>query len=239
MFTAISLLLIAFLSFFVSLLAAGGAAVLFIPLSALVIPFRLTAPVVSMASCISGIQRTWLYRSHIHWPIALYSIPGAIIGAAAGGYLFSLFPVALLQLIVGSYLIIIPLTRFLPLPKISIPIKPHHFFITNLLVSLISAMVGAAGPVMNTMYLRFKLPKEKIIGTKAITLLFLQSTKLLSYAAFIGSLEFLKWGILATAGALGGTYAASLYLKKLSQRDFENWIHLMLFVSGVLTLVSR
>lgn len=239
MTAAVALFIISFLSFFVSLLAAGGAAVLFIPLSALVIPLRFTAPVVSMASSISGLQRTWIYRAHIHWPIALYSIPGAILGAAGGSYLYSLFPVELLQLIVGCYLILIPLGKLFPLPSLNLPLKTYHFFIANLFVSFISAMVGAAGPIMNTMYLKFNLPKERIIGTKAITLLFLQGTKLASYTAFLDSLEFLQWGLIATVGAMSGTYVASIYLKGLTQKGFENWLDLMLFVSGVITLLIR
>ena len=93
------------LAWMISTVAAGGAAMLLIPILGLTLHSQSVAPVITVASLMANPSRTFVFWNHIYWPAVRWLLPGSLIGAVAGAVAFTQVPAELLQLILGVFLL--------------------------------------------------------------------------------------------------------------------------------------
>jgi uncharacterized protein len=228
-----------FLSWSFSVLAAGGAGLIFIALSSFILPMSLVAPVLSIAGAIAGVHRCIIYRRYISWEISQWMIPGTVLGAFVGSYFFLIANQTFLELIVGFFLLITPLSYYKNLSLIRVPPRIEYFLPLSFLTSLVSATVGAAGPLTNGYYLKCRIPKNEIIGTKAFGILILQLVKTASYTSFSENYDtYVTLGIVAGGGGVVGNSVGKKLLIKLKDEIFEHFVNLLSFLSGMSILIN-
>lgn len=227
------------LAWMISTVAAGGAAMLLIPILGLSLAPQSVAPVITVASLMANPSRTFVFWQHIYWPAVRWLLPGSLIGAVAGAVAFTHVPAELLQLLLGLFLISTVWQYRFGKRKKSFPMPLKGFLPLGLVVSFVSGLIGGTGPVMNPFFLNHGMEKEQLVATKAINSLALQSTKLLSYISLGAiSLEMGIYGVVIGLGGIAGVFWARNHLKKIDDDRFRRYTLLLMPVGGIVLIVK-
>ncbi|TNE77747.1 MAG: sulfite exporter TauE/SafE family protein, partial [Gammaproteobacteria bacterium] len=171
-------------AWFISTVAAGGGAMLMIPVVTLLLGAQVVPPAISVGAFVANPSRAWLFRNAVDWQVCRWMVPGSICGALLGAWAFSHFPVFWIQLLLGGFLVSTVFQYRFNKSKRSFPMRRRWFFPLGLVIAFLSALVGGTGPVHNPFMLNYGLEKEQLVATKAINSLALQLTKLLAYTGF-------------------------------------------------------
>ena len=164
-------------------------------------------------------------------------MPGIIIGAIAGTYLFSQIEGRWLMLLIALFLIFNVGHRYLSNKKYSFKMRLEYFLPAGFITALLSGIVGAAGPVLNPFYLNYDVVKEEMIGTKAFSSLVMQVVKIIGYIYFAEiSREVFMAGAAVGSGALCGNYIGKKMLQKISDNRFRDFVNIMLLASALLMI---
>ena len=226
-------------AWFFSTLFAGGAATMLIPIVSLILGASLVAPVISIAALIANPSRVFIFRKDIDWQVAGYLLPGSIVGAILGAWSLTKFDPSIIQLIIGFFLITYVLQDQFSRTKLSIKMRLSWFFPLGFVVSSLSGLIGATGPVHNPFMLSYGLVKERLIATKSVNSLIMQLTKIVSYGSFgLLSIEIGLYGLSLGAGAVIGVFLAKNHLQKLAVQQFRQYVMLFMFISGITLIIK-
>ena len=232
-----SILFIAGLTaWFISTIAAGGAAMLMIPLVALLLGPQTVAREISLGAFLANPSRAWLFRHSVDWQVCRWMIPGSLCGAILGAWTFSQIPVFWIQLALALFLISTVFQYRFGKSSRSFEMRRQWFFPLGLGVA---ALVGGTGPVQNPFLLNYGLQKEQLIATKAINSLVLQLTKLLAYTGF-GAMtpEIAGYGLMIGLGGALGVWYARHHLKKVDEHRFRVYTLTLMPICGVAMLLD-
>ncbi|MEZ5894281.1 MAG: sulfite exporter TauE/SafE family protein [Parvularculaceae bacterium] len=225
--------LVIFSSFFTSALTAsfglgGGLALLAIMGAAM--PPAAVIPVHGVAQLGSNASRLMLQRKSVVWPIVLWFAAGSLLGAAIGARLFVEIPPALLQALIGSFVL---LTVYGPKPKGFAP-GAKTYFATGAASAVLSMFVGATGPIAASMIGVARLEKLKTVATHAGAMTFQHLIKTAAFG-FIG-FAYRDWAAviaaIVVAGFLGAAAGTHL-LTKLPEEQFRRGFMMVLTFFGV------
>lgn len=227
------------IAWMISTVAAGGAAMLLIPILGLSMSAQSVAPVITVASLMANPSRTFVFWQYIHWPVIARLLPGSVLGALIGAYAFTQVPAFYLQFILGIFLLSTLWQYRFGKRKRSFPMPSWAFFPLGISVAFVSGIVGGAGPVMNPFFLNHGLEKEQLVATKAFNSLALQSTKLLSYLG----LGAMSWemglsGLLIGTGGIVGVFWARNHLEKIDNERFRQYALYLMPIGGVLLIAK-
>ena len=115
--------------------------------------------------------------------------------------------------------------------------KLSWFFPLGVLVSFLSGLIGAMGPIQNPFMLNYGITKEYLIGTKAINSLFMQITKLVTYGCLgVFTIEVVSYGAVIGCGAIIGVFLARNHLKKINMEQFRKYTATIMFFCGIMML---
>jgi uncharacterized membrane protein YfcA len=229
------LFLLGLFSWLFSTLGGGGGAMVFVPASGLLLPIEIIAPVVAIAGFISSISRIALYRKSINLKVTMLVLPGVAVGAIGGSSLFSYVSPALLSIILASFYMINGLWSLCNKEKKLFKVKSWHFSAGGFISSFMSGIVGVGGPFMNPLYLNYGMKKEIMLGTKAATLMIMQFLKTITYATSgTVTVEILFLGITTGTGAIVGNLIGRKFIRRISDRDFEIIVNLMMIACALL-----
>ena len=224
---------------FFSTVAAGGAATILIPIITLFLGAQMVAPIISVAAIIANPTRVYAFRKFIDWKVIFYLLPGSIVGAVLGSWSFSRADTQTIQIILGLFLMSFAIENKLKTTKNIIKMKLKWFFPLGLIVSFLSGLIGATGPIHNPFMINYGITKEYLIGTKAVNSLSMQITKLIAYGFFgILTIEILGYGIMIGIGAVIGIYLAKNHLQKIDIHQFRYYTTTIMFFCGFIMLIK-
>ncbi|MEH6617770.1 MAG: sulfite exporter TauE/SafE family protein [Porticoccus sp.] len=225
------------IAWFISTVAAGGAAMLMIPVLSLMLGPQVVAPAISLGAFLANPSRAWLFRTHINWPVSCWLIPGSLAGAVIGAWAFTQISAQWIQIVLGLFLISTVFQYQFGKSKRSFVMRRRWFFPLGLSVSFISGVVGGSGPVHNPFMLNYGLEKEQLVATKAINSLVMQLTKLIAYTGFGAmTLEIGTYGLVIGIGGAIGAWIASHHLKNINPGRFRIYTLILMPICGVLLL---
>lgn len=235
--TLLLLALGGYLAWLVSILSGGGGAMLLIPLLTWTIGPRGVAPVIAMVTLFDGPVRLALFWRHVRWDVVRWYLPGAIAGATLGGYVFANTRADWLKVIAGLFLISTVFQYSFGKRKRSFNMRRWMFLPIGFVVSLVSGIIGEAGPVLNPFYLNYGVEKEAMIGTKSVNSIAMQATKLASYFAFGALLkEFLIYGVVIGVSAALASWTGKRFLARMEGKRFRQFVITLMVVAGCLML---
>jgi uncharacterized membrane protein YfcA len=231
------LFIAAFGAWVVSTVAGGGGGMLMIPVIAWVADPKAVAPAITLGTLLSSPIRVWLFWRYIDWRIVRWYLPGAIAGAVLGGYVFAAIPPQWVKILAGVFLLSTVLQYRFGEAKRSFPMRAWFFLPLGFVVAVISGMIGEAGPVLNPFYLNYGTAKEAMIGTKSVNSLFMQLTKLGSYAAF-GAMTAEMWiyGLAIGVAATLASWVGKRMLGRMEDRRFRQAVLGVMVITGALML---
>lgn len=222
-----------FAAFLLSTVAGGGGSLILVPIVSFYLGAQAAAPAISLGNTINRPVRLILFWRHIDWDVTKYYVPGGVVGAVAGAYLFSAFSLEFLQIFIGLFLISTVFQYNFGRSQRAFSVKALHFLPLGVIVALFSAIIGATGPVLNPFYLNYGLEKERMIGTKTINSFLVGLTKIGSYT-FFGSLYGDLWWFGLLIGVMAGTasYVGKRVLGEITVRTFRVLAILVMMASG-------
>lgn len=225
------------LAWFVSTVAAGGAAMLMIPVVAFLLGPQVVAPAISVGAFVANPSRAWLFRDAVDWQVCRWLIPGSLCGALLGAWAFSQFPVFWIQIVLGSFLVSTVFQYRFGKSRQSFPMKCRWFFPLGVVIAFLSALVGGTGPVQNPFMLNYGLEKEQLVATKAINSLALQLTKLLAYTGFgVMTLDIAGYGLVIGIGGAVGVWVARHHLENINTARFRLYTLILMPICGLLLI---
>ena len=233
------LLLLGLGAWFFSTIAAGGAATLLIPVLGFIIAAELIAPSITVAALFANPTRALLFRHHANWSVIRWLLSGSIVGSLLGAYLFTKADSQLLQILIGLFLISTVFQYRFGKSKRSFPMRLSWFFPLGFFVSIISGLVGAAGPVYNPFMLNYGLEKEVLVATKAFNSFIMQLSKLIGYFIF-GALtvDIGVTGVAIGLGAIAGIYLAKKHLLNINEDRFRQYTLILMPICGMALIIK-
>lgn len=235
--TFVYLMLAGVVAWIVSTLSGGGGALLLIPIITLVIGSKAVPPIIALSSLFGSPSRAWLMREDIKWEIVRWYLPGAIIGAALGAYLFTQTTAEWVQIFIGLFLISSIFQYRFGKREQSFGVARWYFLPAGFLVSFLSGLIGGMGPVLNPLYLNYGALKEEMIGTKSFNSSIMHLTKIGTYTTF-GALptEFILYGVAVGIAAILGGWLGKRFLSDLKETRFRQFVIAIMVISGLLML---
>jgi uncharacterized membrane protein YfcA len=226
-----------FIAWIVSTIGGGGGALLLVPLVGFIAGSQAVAPVTTLATLIGGSGRAFVFWKDIHWPVAKWGLPGALVGGLLGAVLFTAAPAEWLQIVVGLYLVSTVLQYRLGRKERTFKVADWWFLPAEFVAALLDGLIGAVGPVMNTLYLNAGVTKERMAGTKTAISLPTHFVKIGTYTT-LGAMGGDLWlfGLAAGAGALASNWLAKRLLKNMPEMRFRAIVVSFMALSGALMI---
>lgn len=196
--------IVCFIGGFFSTLAGLGGGLFTLASTSLLLPLPVVVPLNGVLILAGQVTRVAQYHRHIDWRITLPFIPGSLIGALAGAYIYFGLPEALLAFLLGCVLIWM---AWIPpsagARKLAARV-PFPFFWVGVLHTFLSSVLGA-GALFQSLIVNSKLSKDGIVATIACAMLFMAVFKSAGYmiAGFDYSPYLLLIGLSWALGILG------------------------------------
>jgi uncharacterized protein len=222
-----------FVAWIVSTVGGGGGALLLVPLVGFIVGAQAVAPITTLATMIAGGGRAFVFWKDIDWSIAKWGLPGALVGGFLGAALFSSAPAEWLQILVGLFLVsTVPQYR-LGRKERTFEVAKWWFLPAELVTGFLDGLIGAVGPVMNTLYLNAGVTKERMVGTKTAVSLPTHLVKIGTYTT-LGAMDGRFWlfGLAAGIGALASNWLAKWLLKDMAEIRFRAIVVGFMALSG-------
>ena len=215
----------------VSAVVGMGGGVTLLAVMALLMPAGDVVPVHGVVQLTSNGTRTLLLLRRVHLKILAYYLAPAIVGVLLGARLYLGSDLPWFRPGVGVFILLYLLLQWRE-PRLGrLPL--WIFAPLGLAVGLMSAIVGATGPLIAPFFLRDDLDREQIIGTKAAIQIVTHVTKIPAFAAlgfdYLAHMETIAALVVA---AIVGTVAGRRVLAGIPEGVFRR-----LFVA-VLTVVA-
>lgn len=224
-------------SVFSSALGTGMSFVL-LPLAALQFGAKESVGILSIYFLFQNVNKIAIYRKHIDWKIAVrvicWSMPGVLIGSLALSYV----PVDVFKKILAC-LILLYLANdiFKLIPRKHAPDRMLPGL--SLVYGFLSGLIGSGNLIKGPLFASLGLLKETYVGTYALTSLFMNVPKIITYyatgiidgSAFVKSIPFLILSIL-------GTYIGKYLIGKIHNDVFYFVVTASFAVSAIALLLE-
>jgi len=176
--TIILLVLASFIAWFISSLAGGGSPFIIIPMVNFLLDAQAVPPVVTTGMLLGNLQRVFLFWQDIDWRLTWWYLPGAVLGAVLGAFVFTQTELQWLQVLLGLFLVSSVFSFGFGKKEHSFKVQGWFFLPAGFVYAFLSGLIGSIGPVLNPFYLNYGLVKEKMIATKSAHVLVVHVAKM-------------------------------------------------------------
>ncbi len=194
---------LAFLTAAMGTVAGLGGGVLLLGVMATVFPPAALIPLHGVIQLGSNVSRVTIMRRHVLWSAIVAAGIGALLGAAIGGELVVSLPTALLEAILGAFLLYVCWSPHVTAGK---PTR-RRFFLLGAVGTVISMFVGATGSLLSPFVAGVSDDRRVFIATLAAMMIMVHGLKVVTF------------------GVLGFAFAAyvPLLAAMIAAGYFGNW----------------
>jgi len=213
-------------SFLTASMGIGGGMLMLATMAQILPPFVLI-PIHGVVQLGSNVGRAALMRSHILTSIIPAFLTGTLLGAAVGAKLVITLPGALLEAILGLFVLY---ATWAPKFTASQPGKPT-FFAVGIAATIATMFVGATGPLIAP-FVNAACPKrQQVVATHATLMTIQHGFKIVAFGtlgfAFGPYVPFL---VSLIAFGFAGTWCGKHMLLRLPERFFRTGLKIILTV---------
>ncbi len=218
---------ICFIGGLFSTLAGLGGGLFTLASTSLLLPLPVVVPLNGVLILAGQITRVAQYYRYVDWKITLPFIPGSVLGAIAGAYVYFGLPEALLAFLLGCVLIWMAWARPSARTRAAVARIPFPFFWVGILHTFLSSVLGA-GALFQSLMVNSRLSKDAMIATIAATMLFMALFKSAGYilAGFDYTPYLLLIGLSSLMG-MTGTIVGKLCVDVLPDTYFRMIIRIV------------
>ncbi|SDU41347.1 sulfite exporter TauE/SafE family protein [Stappia sp. ES.058] len=223
--TAALLIAASFATSAVSAAFGLGGGIMLIAVMAQVLPAAAIVPVHGAVQTGSNAGRALVLLRHVDWPVALWFLAGALVGAFAGGALAIRLPAELLRIGIGLFVLWFiwgPTPRFQHMRK-------RAMTAAGLIATFLSMIFGAGGPIGGAVLSTLGLARQPFVATQATTALMSHVLKLVVFGLL--GFAFAPWlGLIALMIASGflGTLAGANLLGRMPENIFRTGFRIVM-----------
>jgi uncharacterized protein len=223
----------AFAASTVAAIAGTGGGIILLPVLVSIFGVREAIPMYAVANLIGNLSRVGFNWPLIEFRVFAWFCVGAIPLAVLGSWLFTRIPDPGLLKLLGAFLLLSVLARRV-FPVLRQRFRAFWFAPIGGVFSLISAIVGSAGPFLAPFYLSFGLVKGAFIGTEALGTAVMHITKLSGYQA-LGVMSQSIWlnGLVLGPVMILGSYTGMRILERIPARIFMVLVELVIAGFGL------
>lgn len=233
----IFLLLAGWLAATISGAAGFGGALLLLPILAYVVGARAAVPILTLAQLLGNLSRAGFGWKDIHWRPALVFSAGAVPASAIGSLLFVALPSGWLTRLIGVFLLGVVALRHTTLGRRPIPEK--LLVPAGMVVGLLSAIAGSAGPLGAVIFLSLGLPAQAYVATEAVTAVLMHLTKSLIYGRYAAMTPAGFVGGLALGGTMMiGSWTGRQLIARLTESRFRILVEGLLIVAALSLIIG-
>jgi uncharacterized protein len=219
-------------------IAGTGGGIILLPVLVTAFGVRDAVPMYTVAQLIGNLSRVGFNWRLIRFPVVLWFAIGAVPFAILGAWLFVKLPDTGLFKILGGFLISSVIWRHWH-GRSSTGFNVRWFAPIGAVFSLVSAIVGSAGPFLAPFYLTYGLVKGAFIGSEALGTAIMHTTKLTSYQS-LGVISPATWtkGIIVGSIMILGSFIGKNILEKFTIQTFMKIIEFVLIGFGLWFLIK-
>lgn len=224
--------LICFAGAWLSTVAGMGGGLLIVAACTQILPLPAVVPLSSVFVMSGQIARVVQFHRHIAWGIARPFIPGSLIGAFLGTFIYLSLPEEAIALMLGAVMLWFSWVPSTPASRGIARRIPHPFFWVGIIHTFLSSMAGVGG-LFQALMVNSPLKKEGVVATVAGTLLFMSLFKTVGYLT--AGFDYRPWlGVILLSWLAGmlGSRIGRHSLHRVSDRFFRHLIR------GMVTLFS-
>ncbi|HTQ98925.1 MAG TPA: sulfite exporter TauE/SafE family protein [Candidatus Acidoferrum sp.] len=230
--TLILIPVVCFFGGFFSTLAGLGGGLLTLAATSLILPVSVVIPLNGVLILAGQVTRVLQFWRHINWAITIPFIPGSMLGASIGTFIYFGLPEYLIAFILGCVLMwfcwVPPTDRARKLASYI----PFPFFWVGFAHTFLSTISGA-GVLFQSVMVNSKLPKEGLVATIAGTLLFMALFKSIGY--LVAGFDYTPYLVVIGLSWIMGIIGTMLARKFLDQLPDS---HFRLIIKAIITLFA-
>lgn len=216
-----------FLAAFIGILTGAAGGVVLLGLMAMVLPPVAVIPVHTVVMLGSGVTRSLLMWRHVMRGALIPFIVGGAIGAAAGAKVFITLPTAWLQLILGSFILLVTwvpnLGRF--------GAERSRFAVLGFAATFLGVFVSATGTLVAPIVASSTPDRHVHVATMGALMMFAHILKLIAFG-FIGFAiaSFVPLMVAMIAAGAVGNWLGEIALLRTPERRFRLLLQIVLTV---------
>lgn len=218
---------ICFAGGWLSSVAGMGGGLLIVAACTQILPLPAAIPLTSVFVMSGQVARVIQFRRDIAWDITRPFIPGSLIGAGLGTFIFLSLPEDAIALLLGVAMLWFCWVPSTPASRALARHIPHPWFWVGIIHTFLSALSGVGG-LFQAMMVNSQMRKEQVVATIAGTLVFMSLFKTVGYVA--AGFDYLPWLwliVLAWICGSAGSWVGRRTLYRLSDRFFRRLIRFM------------
>ena len=227
------------LSFFTSafgVVAGLGGGVLLIGVMANLFPPAVLIPLHGTVQLGTNVSRGIIMRRQVGWHLFPAFAVGAVAGAVVGGQLVVSLPTAILQIVLGLFLIYV---CWAPKPSPAHAYSAPKFFALGTVGSLISMFVGATGTILAPFIAAACRDRHEFVATSSVMMTVVHGLKVVVFGmlgfAFVTYLPLMATMI--GAAFLGSMFGRSV-LNRMPEKVFQRVFQIVLTILSLRLLYA-
>lgn len=235
--TVLLLISASFIAWFISSLAGGGSPFIIMPMVNFLMDTQAIPPVVTTGMLLGNLHRSLVFWQDIDWQLTWWYLPGAVLGAILGAFVFTQTQLQWLPVLLGLFLVSSVFSLGLGKKESSFKVQSWFFLPAGFIYAFLSGLIGSVGSILNPFYLNYGLLKEKMIATKSAHALVVHIAKIITYASLgVLTKSHLWYGLVIGITAVPANWLGQMALKKISDEQFRHFAIAVVTISGLLIL---
>jgi uncharacterized membrane protein YfcA len=216
-----------------------GSSLFFIPIASYFLDFHSVLGITAMYHVMSNLTKIALFRQGVDKKVILWIGIPSVIFVIIGAYLSSYFQAKRLELFLGIFLIVLSIVLFV---YSNIKLKPTfvNSFSGGIISGFLAGVIGTGGAIRGIVLASFDLSPSAFIATSSIIDLSIDLSRSVVYFfnGFVHSHDLYLLPILALVSVVG-TYFGKKIVLKLSNDQFKKGVLILVFVTGIVSLVKN
>ena len=218
---------VSLLGAFVSTVTGMGGGLIILATCTLVLPLTAAVPVSGVLVMAGQAARTIQFHREINRSIARPFIPGAIIGATIGSFIYFSMPELLIAFMLATVMLWFCWVPAGDTGRRLAQKIPWPYFWVGIVHTFLSTIAGVGG-LFQSLMVNSSMNKMQIVATIAGTLLFMSLFKTLAYiSAGFSFMPYLWVIVLCWIAGYLGTWLGRHSLHRISDRVFRHLIRIM------------
>lgn len=230
--------ILALLAEILGTISGFGSSILFVPLAALVLDFKVVLGITAVFHVFSNLSKIFLFKKGLNLKIALRLGIPAVIFVSLGAWLTNFIPQKEIEL--GMNLIILAVAMYLLTGhQKSLKESNTNLFLGGTISGFLAGLIGTGGAIRGITLAAFKLEKDAFIATSAIIDMGVDLSRAGIYLAsgYFREEHIILIPFLIIISVVG-SYAGKRILQYISEKTFQYIVLGVILTTSMLQLIK-
>ena len=230
--------MLALVSEIIGTIGGFGSSLLFVPIAGYFLDFHSVLGVTAMFHISSNVTKIALFKHGFDRKLILYMGIPAVVFVMAGAWISKYMDSALLQTILGCFLILMSLALLL-FRQLAFKPTNSNSVGSGILSGFVAGLLGTGGAIRGLALSAFHLKTEVFIATSAIIDLGVDSSRTIIYGmnGYLHTHDLYLIPLLFVVSVIG-TYIGRYLLRFVSETQFRRTVLLLILGTGIFTLME-